>query len=122
MRLLLDAHMVLGIAIRLREAGVDAIAAAERDELRTAADDALLDAAATEHRVLVTRDTATLRSLLHARWASGRPTWGAVFVASSVPASRRGAALVVRELARIATAHPGDDPLEQELWIGSSSA
>ncbi len=119
MRLLLDAHMVLGIAIRLREAGTDAIAASERHELRTAGDDALLDAAAKERRVLVTRDTTTLRTLLHARWASGRPTWGAVFVASSVPASRRGAALVVRELARIAAAHPGEDPLEHELWIGA---
>lgn len=117
MRLLLDAHMVLGIAIRLREAGIDTVAASERDELRTAGDDALLDAAASEHRVLVTRDTATLRSLLHARWGSGRPTWGAVFIASSVPASRRGAALVVRELARIAAAHPGDRPLEHEVWI-----
>ncbi len=122
MRLLLDAHMVVGIASRLREAEIDAIAAAERDELRTAGDDELLDAAAKDSRVLVTRDTATLRSLLHERWASGRPTWGAVFVASSAPASRRGAALVVRELARIAAAHPGDGPLEHELWIGSSSA
>ncbi len=120
MRLLLDAHMVVGIASRLREAEIDAIAAAERDELRTAGDDELLDAAAKDSRVLVTRDT--LRSLLHARWASGRPTWGAVFVASSAPASRRAAALVVRELARIAAAHPGDGPLEHELWIGSSSA
>lgn len=122
MRLLLDAHMALGIAIRLREAGVDAIAAAERDELRTAADDALLDAAAMEHRVLVTRDTATLRSLLHARWGSGRPTWGAVFVASSVPASRRSAGLVVRELSRIAAEYPEEGPLEHEVWIGSPSA
>jgi hypothetical protein len=121
MRLLLDAHMVVGIAIRLREAGIDAIAVAEHDELRTAGDDELLDAAAKESRVLVTRDTATVRTLLHARWASGRSTWGAVFVASSVPSSRRGAALVVREVVRIVAEHPGDGPFEHELWIGSLS-
>ena len=104
--------------MRLREDGYDVVAVAEVASLRGLADDALLDLAATERRVLVTRDVATVRPLLHHRWAAGLPAWGAIFVSSSVPAAPKGRGVLLRALRHLLSSRSDDGPLEREIWIG----
>lgn len=104
--------------MRLREDGCDVVAVAEVASLRGLADDALLDLAAGQHRVLVTRDVATVRRLLHDRWAADRPTWGAIFVSSSVPAAPKGRGVLLRALTHLLRSRSDDGPLEREIWIG----
>lgn len=93
----------------------------ERPDLRGRSDEVLLDIAADERRVLVTRDASSLRSLLRARWAAGRPTWGAIFVPSSIAATLGAHASLADALSRIAMAHPNDGALEHEVWITAGS-
>lgn len=94
----------------------------ERSDLRGRSDEILLDFAAEERRALVTRDVTTLRPLLRDRWAAGRPTWGAIFVSSSVPAVPGAYAYLADALGRIATAHPGESALEHEVWITAADS
>lgn len=107
--------------MRLRKDGYDVVAAAELPELRGRADEALLDLAAAERRVLVTRDVATVRPLLHDRWAAGRPTWGAIFVPWSVPAAPSGRGVLLAALRLVLRSRPDDAPLDREVWIGVSA-
>lgn len=61
MRLLLDEMYSARIARSLRERGHDAVAVAERPDLRGASDEEVFLAAARERRALVTDNVADLR-------------------------------------------------------------
>lgn len=69
-RLLLDAHIPLAVAWRLREDGIDVVALRDwlEGSYRQASDEEILVAASSEERVLVTYDCHTIPPLL-AHWA-----------------------------------------------------
>ncbi len=118
MRLVLDEQMDRALAAELRALGHELIAVTERAELRGSSDDALLDWAAGERRALVTRDYTSLRPMLQERLATGRPTWGVVFVSRSFVPARSGTGRTRDALARILRDHPGEDELrDREFWL-----
>jgi hypothetical protein len=65
-RFLLDEHLSPAIAARLRGLGHDAVAVAERDDLRGRPDQIVWEAAVAEARVLVTQDLADFVPLARA--------------------------------------------------------
>ena len=74
MRLLLDANLSpRGIAGRLREAGHDVLALAENADFEGLADPQVLELAATEQRVLVTRNSRDFAPLAR-EWAEAQRT------------------------------------------------
>lgn len=81
-RFLLDEHLSPVIAEQLRAHSIDAEAVSARPDLRTLADPAILEAAATEGRILVTRNIGDFIPL-DAIWAgAGRRHAGILCVAT----------------------------------------
>ncbi len=81
-RFLLDEHFSPCIAEQLAARTVDAVAVASRPDLRTLPDPGILEAAAAEGRVLVTRNVADFVRL-DVAWAdSGRRHAGILYVAT----------------------------------------
>lgn len=79
---LLDEHLSPVIAEQLRARSIEAVAVAERADLRTRADPDILESASSEGRVLVTRNIRDFIAL-DASWAgSGRRHGGILFVAT----------------------------------------
>ena len=72
MRLLLDEMWSPSVARRLRDLGHDVIAVAERPDLRTKPDAAILETALTEDRVIVTQDVGDFRTLAAEELNAGR--------------------------------------------------
>lgn len=83
MRLLLDEMIGPRVAASLRERGLDAIAVAERADLRSLPDHAILEFAAGADRILVTRNVADFGRLDHEWQASGRRHGGLVMIVES---------------------------------------
>jgi len=82
MRLVLDEHLPLAVALALRRRGADVVALRDWQDgvYLGAADDRLLEAAFTDGRVLVTFDCSTIPPLLK-QWAEiGRDHAGVVLV------------------------------------------
>lgn len=82
MRLLLDEHISPLVTARLRALGHDAVAVTERDDLRGASDDRILEAAVAQDRVLVTYDVRDFGSLGARMAEAGEPHPGIVLVSS----------------------------------------
>ncbi len=79
--LLLDEMFSPTIAVKLRDRGIDAVAIAERPELRSLPDPEVLELATAEERILVTFNIKDFQ-MLDRQWAtSGRQHGGIVFVA-----------------------------------------
>ena len=81
MRLLLDANLSpRGIAIRLRTAGHDVLALAEDPALEGLDDPAVLELAASQNRVLITRNSRDFAPLAR-EWAEAqRPHAGIILI------------------------------------------
>lgn len=79
MKLLLDEMWPPAIAAELRERGHDAVAAAERPDLRGRPDEVVFAAALEEARAVVTEDVADYRSLASAAVRAGRPCLPLIF-------------------------------------------
>ena len=80
MRLLLDEMIGPRVAASLREQGMDTIAVAERTDLRSLPDEAVLEFAQSEGRIVVTRNIADFGRLDHEWQAAGRRHCGLVMI------------------------------------------
>ena len=116
MKLLLDEMYDHAIAEQLRARGHDVVAVTERQELRGVNDDALLRAAAAEHRAILTENAA---HFVPALAASGEITYGVLFTSPrSMPRGARTVGLFVRALARYLEAHQDDGALRDRAeWL-----
>ena len=117
MRLLLDEHFSVKIAQQLRRRGHDVVAvgefcAGERDE-------ALLEIATREGRVLLTNNVRDFMPLAR-RWGeAGQDHSGLIFTSdSSMPRGKGGLGMYVRVLARWLERHPGEAALTNQVrWL-----
>lgn len=117
-RLLLDEMMSAKIAVRLREQGLDAEAVLERRELVGGPDEALLERAAREGRVLVTKNVVDFSPLSQHWAASGRVHAGLVFVSTKTfPEGRDWMGAVTSALARAHEQRRLPGPGEV-IWLG----
>lgn len=100
-RLLLDEMISAKIAVQLRERGRDVHAVLERRELVTYPDEALLELAAREDRVLVTKNIVDFAPLGQ-RWAAdSRSHAGLVFISTKrFPEARDWIGAVISALVR----------------------
>ena len=118
MRLALDNHYSPAIAVRLREAGHDVVAAVERGWERED-DERILAICAEEARALMTNDVADLTAISR-RWAAdGRTHSGLIFTSdASVPRGRATIGRFVGTLDALLTLHPGEDALKDRVhWL-----
>ena len=98
-RLLLDEMLSPAIAQSVRAAGGDAIAVSERSELWRTSDEALLELAAEQSRVLVTDNVADFRTLELQWLPMGRSHAGLLYISSKTfPMSRRRTGLIASGL------------------------
>ena len=78
MKVLLDEHVPIAIAGVLRTRGHDAVAIAERADLRGVADDRVWDVAQAEERTVVTYDIRAFRAFATEALSAGRRHPGVV--------------------------------------------
>jgi hypothetical protein len=78
------------MAARLREAGCDADAVAERDDLVGRIDSTILEVATSDWRAVVTNNSQDFRPLAAERLARGRTHGGLIVVPSARTPHRRG--------------------------------
>ena len=100
-RLLLDEMVSAKIAVQLREQGRDVQAVLERGELLGGPDEALLELAAREGRVLVTKNIVDFVPLSQQWAATGRTHAGLVLISTrTFPEARDWIGAVATALAR----------------------
>lgn len=90
MRLLLDEMIGPRVAQELRSRGLDAIAFAERADLRALPDDAVLDVAHEDGRVVATLNVGDFSRLHQQSLAEGRQHSGVVMVTGQAFPQNRG--------------------------------
>lgn len=121
-RLLLDEMLSQKIAERLRAEGVDAEAVVERRELAGTSDEAILELASSEARVLVTKNLVDFVPLAQ-QWAViGRTHGGLVLVSTKTfPENRLSVQAIASALIRVCA--DGEIPAPgQSLWLQSSDS
>lgn len=119
MRLLLDEHYSVEIALALRAQGHDVKAAVEA-RLTGLSDEDLLAAAATDLRALLTNNARDFVPLAR-RWAEAdRRHYGLLLSSDeSMPRGKGTIGRYVEVLEAILREHPGDaDLMDQARWIG----
>ena len=118
MRLALDNHYSPTIAVLLREAGHDVVAAIERGWERED-DEGILDICSEEARVLMTNDVADF-TVIYRRWgADGRTHSGLIFTAdASMPRGRSTFGRLVGTIDALLRLHPGEDAFKGRVhWL-----
>jgi hypothetical protein len=117
-RLLLDEHLSPQISVLLRARGHDAIAVAERADLRALGDPLLLAAATRERRAIATRDFGGFRGPVQDALGRGARSFGLVLIPRHRSSST---AAIARALDRLLIELPGDDDLVRlrggEIWL-----
>jgi hypothetical protein len=115
LRLALDNHYSPIIAVRLREAGHDAVAAVERSWERED-DERILAICSEEARVLMTNDVADFTAI-YRRWAAdGRSHSGLVFTSDAgLPRGRATIGRFVEALDALLRFHPGEDAFKDRV-------
>lgn len=104
MKLLLDEMIGPRVARELRGRGHDVVAVAERTDLRALPDDAVLDVASEEARVLVTLNIGDFARLHQQLLSEGRQHCGLVMVTTQAfPQNRRFVGALVSALHEAAT-------------------
>lgn len=99
MRVLLDEMIGPRVAEALREAGVDAVGVVERTDLRGLADEAVLQFATEDGRVIVTRNIADFARLDQQWLAQGRQHRGLLMVSEQAfPQNRNLVGALTRAL------------------------
>lgn len=118
MRLALDNHYSPVIAVRLREAGHDVVAAVERGWERED-DDRILAICAEEARALMTNDVADFTAIYRRRAADGRAHSGLIFTSdASMPRGRATIGRFVGVLKALMTLHPAEDAFKDRVdWL-----
>lgn len=119
LRLLLDRPLPARIAERLRAAGHDVVAAAERADLRCLDDAKMLQQAGWEGRALVGANAPDLLSLAEGAAAEGRPHRGIVLMPHrGFPRSPLSADRLARALSHLLDTLPDDDALAGQVhWL-----
>lgn len=121
MRLLLDEMIGPRVAAELRTHALDVVSVVERMDLRALSDEAVLEFACTEQRILVTRNVGDFARLHHHWLAQGRLHAGLVLVAEqSFPQNRNLIGALVRALALAAA--DGELPPAGELRFLAASS
>jgi len=115
---LLDEQLSSEIAARLRHAGYDLIAVAERPDLVGSADSVLLDVATSEGRAVITNNVKDFRPLAAARLAQGQSHAGLILLPSNRSRTRSATTALASAIGDVLRDHP--DGLEaSERWIPS---
>ena len=117
MKALLDEQLSPQIAVRLREAGYDAIAVAERLDLVGSNDSTILEVATGEGRAVVTNNIKDFRPLAAERLAQGRKHGGLILVPSTRTRSRAAVTALAGAIEKELREHP-DGLTASERWIG----
>ena len=112
MRLLLDEMLWPGVARELRRRGLDALAVAERPDLRGLPDAEVLGRAVAEGRAIVTGDVRDYRVLVA---DNAVEHFGLVLVPSRLARTHAASGALADALERIATEH--DDLRDREIWL-----
>jgi hypothetical protein len=117
-RLALDNHYSPTIAVRLREAGHDAVAAVER-EWHQEEDESLLTICASEGRALLTNDVADFTAIYRQWAADGRSHAGLIFTSdASMPRGRHTIGRFVDALHDLCRQHADDNALRDRVhWL-----
>lgn len=122
MKLLLDEHYPKEIAIQLRRAGYDVTTVSDSGRKRTR-DEALLQIAAAEERVLVSNNARDFQPIARQWLASGRSHFGILLTSDrSLPRHRRYAGLYVRALRPLLDTSADDALFNQIRWLSPPPA
>lgn len=124
MKLLLDEMFPPRLAAELRKRGHDVAAVAERAELRSHDDEAILSAATADDRVLVTEDVTDFIEITTAYASDGRPHGGVVLVSSNTfPRNERALGVLVRAIDALLNDHEGDRTVPASVeWLRRAPA
>jgi predicted nuclease of predicted toxin-antitoxin system len=116
-KLLLDEMWPSTVAAQLRRHGHDAVAVAERADLRGLPDLSIFMAAQTEGRVIVTENVIDFRPLAGEAIREGRPHCGLIFTSNRrfPRGNARTLGRLVQALEQLANS--GKDLSGQELWL-----
>jgi predicted nuclease of predicted toxin-antitoxin system len=117
-KLLLDEHYAIEIAVQLRASGHDAVTVWER-RLGGTDDEPLLASAAAEERALLTNNARDFLPLV-GRWAaSGQEHCGVLLTSNtSMPRGKHSIGLYVTCLRQLMDANPGARPLANQVrWL-----
>lgn len=119
MRMLLDRPLPARVARRLREAGHDVLAAAERADLASLDDAGLFTRAAWEGRALVGANAPDLLALAEEAAAEGRPHAGLVLLPHrGFPRSPLSSDRLARALSHLLDSLQDDDALAGRVhWL-----
>ncbi len=117
MKALLDEQLSPLIAVKLREAGFDVVAVAERDDLVGSSDRVVLEVAATAERAVITNNVKDFRPLAAERLAQGRPHAGLILLPSKRTRTRDAVASLASAIGKVLHDNPGG-PAGSERWIG----
>ena len=117
MRALLDEQLSPEIAVRLRQAGYDVVAVAERDDLAGSSDRVLLDVANHEGRAVITNNIKDFRPLAAERLAQGRTHAGLILLPSSRTRTRAAVAGLATAIEQVLSTHP-HGLKDSERWVG----
>ncbi len=120
MKALLDEQLSRHIALRLRQAGYDVVAVAERHDLVGSSDTVLLDTASSEARAVITNNVKDFRPLAAERLAQGRTHPGLILLPSTRTRTRASFAPLARAIEQVLRDHPGGLK-DSERWIGPLS-
>lgn len=119
MRLLLDEHIDKALAEQLRRRGHDVVAVTEEQDLIGTADDALLEWASGQRRVIVTYNVRHFMALVGYRLATLRPFAGVVLLSvHRFPEGKKRLGQLLRALEELLAAHPGEGTLRDRfVWL-----
>jgi len=122
LRLALDNDYSPTIALRLREAGHDVVAAVERGWERED-DERILAVCVKEGRALMTNDVADFTAISRRWTADGRAHTGLVFTSdASMPRGRATIGRLVSALDALMRLHPGEDAFKNRVhWLSPLS-
>lgn len=118
-RLILDEHLSPSIAVELRRLEHDAIAVAERDELRGRTDVEIFAEASVSGRAVVTFDVGDYLPLVHRAVQLQRRHSGLILLSPARAWSRREASgQLVAALAKLMRDNPADDAFSDRVeWL-----
>jgi predicted nuclease of predicted toxin-antitoxin system len=114
---LVDEQLSPQIAARLRHAGNDVVAVADRDDLVGLSDRVVLEVAASEERAVITNNVKDFRPVAGERLAQGRTHAGLILVASKRTRTLGAVATLAGAIEKVLHDHP-DGLAGSERWIG----
>ena len=117
MRALVDEQLSPQIAARLRQAGYDVVAVAEREDLVGRSDRGVLEVAAAEERAVITNNVKDFRPLAAERLALGQTHAGLILLPSKRTRTRASVATLALAIENVLREHP-EGLAGSECWIG----